>query len=243
MSSEIFTKSQKALAWQLLTLETEAKVRRRQTLADGSYQFTEIVRPTSPIDFPENDQEFALDAHRQNPALDLSPIYINLRNLPEWLYASIGKNMAALKLNRPADLCVGLPNAGLPLSMAYSKATGGTVKNLEILDKVMNKDQADFRIKTEIPEGRGETVVIIDDVITTAGTKLKAAKVLRAHGFEVHDILVGVNRAPADLSLLTEESLHVSSIFEIMPLMDFYLEKSIKVNHERYKAVRKYVHS
>jgi orotate phosphoribosyltransferase len=106
----------------------------------------------------------------------------------------------------------------------------------------MNENQADFRIKPGIPEGNGQTAVIIDDVITTAGTKLKAAKILRAHGFEVHDILVCVNRA-SDLSLLTEESLQVNSIFEMMPLMDFYLEKSIKVNQHRYDAVKKYLQS
>ncbi len=83
MPNPELTQSQQALADSLLSTKTEAKVGRRRKNPDGSYELYTTVRPTSPIDFPVNDEEFALKSHEHNIEDPLSPIYINLRNLPE----------------------------------------------------------------------------------------------------------------------------------------------------------------
>jgi len=134
---EGLTDTQEKLADLLIETKIQAKVRRRCKLPDGTYQFPEVIRNTSPIDFPQDPGEFVLKLHEHNPSAPLSPIYINLRNLPEEVLDHIGKVLAEIESQETPDFCAGIPNAGIPIAQAYSKFSG--IELINIFDKVQEK--------------------------------------------------------------------------------------------------------
>src|SRR3990167_7094126 len=115
------TKSQEELADLLLNTKIEAKVIKRKQKEDGSFFLEEGKRDTSPIDFAQTEEEFALKIHEVNINAPLSPIYVNLRNLPENVLKKIGEVLAEVKLDTPQEFCTGVPKAALVIAQGKSK--------------------------------------------------------------------------------------------------------------------------
>lgn len=229
------TPSQKLLADLLISTKTQAKVRRRAQLPDGSYSFTEVIRDTSPIDFAQ-EGEFALKLHEQTPGAPLSPIYINLRNLPENILDQIGIVLSEIQTEMKPDFCTGIPEAGIPLVKAYSKVTG-----VPIVD-IFTKEQTDEGrriVSGEDKEKVSGKIRIIDDLVTKAGTKLEAVEAAKNAGYEVLDILVIVDREQGGAIQLAEQGINLKSALTLSQLLDYYLETG-KISQEHYDKVKEY---
>ena len=65
----------------------------------------------------------------------------------------------------------------------------------------------------ELPEG--SKVTILEDVVTTGASALKAVERLREAGYEVNDILAMVDRQQGGEELYAEKGLNFRSIFKI----------------------------
>lgn len=229
------SESQKLLADLLISTKTQAKVRRREQSADGSYNFTEIVRDTSPIDFAQ-EGEFALKLHEQIPSAPLSPIYINLRNLPENILNQIGIVLSEIQTEIKPDFCTGIPEAGIPLVNAYSKTT-----KIPIVD-IFSKIQTDEGRK--IVGNNNETNIhgkirLIDDLVTKAGTKFEAVEAARNAGYDVLDILVIIDREQGGVAQLAEKGIVLKSALTLSQLLNYYLETG-KITQDRYDKVKEY---
>ena len=117
------TKSQQELADLLINTKIKAKVRRRKQNTDGSFEFYYVVRDTAPVDFRVDPGEFAFVHHEKNPTALLSPIIVNLRNLPQSLISKIALTLAEVKLKKRPDFCTGIPNAATPFAKEFSKVS------------------------------------------------------------------------------------------------------------------------
>ncbi|MDQ5851176.1 MAG: hypothetical protein M3380_03720, partial [Chloroflexota bacterium] len=73
----------------------------------------------------------------------------------------------------------------------------------------------------------GDSVVVIDDVISTGASKIEAIKPLRAAGLRVHDVAVLIDREGGGREELAAQGLTLHSVFRMSELMDLLLE------HER----------
>lgn len=62
-----------------------------------------------------------------------------------------------------------------------------------------------------VPEGA--RVVLVEDVVTTGGSSLKAAERLRAHGFAVSHVLAIVDRQAGGREAFANEGLELHSLF------------------------------
>src|SRR4030043_1273280 len=167
---EGLTDVQEQLAGLLFDAKIVAPVTRRTTNLDGTYSFSKVERPTAPIDFAQ-EGEFALKLHELHPEAPLSPVYINLRNLPENVLSQVGTVLAEMGGETP-DLCAGIPKAGIPLARSYSEHSGVIVK-----DNVFDKEQTETGRKImagDIENHRGMTLRIIDDLATQGHTKLES---------------------------------------------------------------------
>src|SRR3989338_6292964 len=231
--------SQQALAEILLEAKIEAKVLRRQSDGNGGFKFEEVLRETHPFDFPVHPGEFALKIHDSKPDAPLSPFYINLRNLPEELLNLVAKTIDEVTPKNGADFCTGITRAGIPLAIEYSKVSG--IPFIDILEKTGEAGSTrkiEARGKSEM--GMNKKIIIVDDLVTHAGTKLEAIKALESLGFEVIGVALLFDREQGGAQQLREMGYNVFSALKLSDTMDFYLEKG-KINEERFRNIKDYL--
>ncbi len=149
----------------------------------------------------------------------ISPIYLDLRLLvgdPQTLvraasaYSGI---LAGLEFDRIA----GLPYAALPIATAISLQLGKPMI-------YPRKETKEYGTKSTVegPYEPGETVVVIDDLITTGGSKLEGIAKLESAGLKVQDIVVLIDRQGQPSKELEEKGIELHSVFRIMELLEYW---------------------
>ncbi len=163
----------------------------------------------------------------------ISPFYLDLRILvsyPRVLRETaqvIAQLLATLKFDRLAAI----PYAALPI---------GTAVALE-MDRPLiypRREKKDYGTGHSI-EGEyraGETVVVIDDVITTGASKLEAIEPLAVAKLKVRDIVVLVDREQDGAQEIAKRGYQVHSVFKITEMMQF-LEDAGKVTASQHREV------
>lgn len=241
---EGMTVEQEKLADMLFTTKTQAPMNRKRTYSDGSFDFVKRERPTSPVDFAVTErvddtleEEFALKVHEANPNAPLSPIYINLRNLPENVLDQFGIVMAEMDLNgeRP-DLSTGIPNAGTPLAEAYSKHSGINVE--EVFDKEESSNARRIVAKQGV-DGEGRRLRLVDDLATGGQTKIEAIKAAEEMGFEITDVTVLVDRQQGAAEDLKNAGHKLRAAITLDQLLNFGLRRGY-ISPEQFEDVQAY---
>ncbi|MDD2922080.1 MAG: orotate phosphoribosyltransferase, partial [Anaerolineales bacterium] len=120
-----------------------------------------------------------------------SPIYIDLRRIISYpkLLERIGAAYLPLLADLKFERIAGLPYAAIPIATAVSLQG-----NYPMI--YPRKEVKTYGTKAEI-EGEyyaGETVVVIDDLATTGGSKFEAIEKLTGAGLVVKDVVVLIDR-------------------------------------------------
>jgi len=141
-----------------------------------------------------------------------SPIYIDLRLLIA--YPKLLEQVAAAYLplleKLQFDRLAGLPYAAIPIATAISLAG-----NYPMI--YPRKEVKVYGTKAEI-EGEyqaGETVVVIDDLATTGGSKFEAIQKLTGAGLVVKDVVVLVDRQSGAKESLAEAGYAFHAVLTI----------------------------
>lgn len=215
----------------LLNTKMEAKVIRRKQKEDGSYYLEETHRPTSPIDFSQTPEEFALKIHETKPELPLSPIYVNLRNLPDELLTKIGQVLSEVKLDTPQEFCTGIPKAALVIAQKFSKASG--IPFMDVYEKVGLNTDRKIVIKEGVTPKPDTKLLVIDDVIAHGKSKLEALEAAKAAGFYVN-MLVLIDRQQGGVEEVEKEGCRVYAAMKLTDILDYYFEKNM-ITKEQYQ--------
>lgn len=208
---------------------------RRQTTDDRPLASPAVHRPSSTVSLAEDliasqcvkFGTFTLKSGKP------SPIYLDLRRLvahPAILkraahaYAQV---LAPLAFERIA----GLPYAALPI---------GTAVALEMNIPLVypRREVKDYGTKAAV-EGDyqpGETVVVLDDLATTGGTKLEAIQKLEAVGLKVRDIVVLVDREQGARETLAAAGYRMHAVATLRELLDAWLASGA-VTPEQHRSV------
>lgn len=183
---------------------------------------------------------FRLKLHERNPNAPLSPIYLNLRarwgvsTKPGVLTVPVVWQ-AAQALVEHVEQCrirldffhvAGVPHAGDPFAQEFVSRIQPPAHLLQ-LGKAEGPDE---RQVTGIKAGnwrRDEVVLLIDDLITQADSKLEAIRALEAAGLQVHDVLVLVDREQGGRQELMRAGYRLHAIFTLRQLLDFYVERGL----------------
>lgn len=234
-SPEGLTEIQQQLADLLFETKIFAPVGRRRQRPDGSYELYKVQRWTRPIDFAQ-EGEFAFKHHEENPAVPLSPVCANLRNLSPNVLELVGQVMAETDIAKP-DFCFGIPEAGLPLVEAYSRFSG-----IPIAEGILVKEQKEMgrriipgTIKVERTRG-----LIIDDVITGGLSKLEAIEAAETVGVEVVGVLVLVDREQGGAKELEKLGYRLYSPLKLRQLIDYY-RRTGRIDQARHEEVMNYL--
>ncbi len=146
----------------------------------------------------------------------LSPFYVDLRVIISYppILRAVARRildlLAPLKFQRIA----GIPYAGLPIATAVSLAG-----NLPMI--YARKEAKDYGTKRVI-EGRfepGETVVLIDDVITDGASKFEAAEPLIQAGLAVRNFAIFLDREQGGSERLREKGYVLHSALRISAVL------------------------
>ena len=166
-----------------------------------------------------------------------SPIYIDLRRIitdPN-LLQQIGAAYLPLLEKLEFDRIAGLPYAAIPISTAISLAG-----NYPMI--YPRKEVKEYGTKAQI-EGEyhaGETVVVIDDLATTGGSKFEAIEKLTSAGLIVKDVVVLVDRESGAKESLAEAGYAMHAVLTISQMLDHW-EETDKVEKEKIKMTRKFL--
>ena len=168
-----------------------------------------------------------------------SPIYFDLRRLvgdPQVLACAAAAYLSILNTLK-FDRLAGLPYAALPIATAISLQTGKPM----IYPRKEHKDYG-TKAAVEGPFESGETTVVIDDLITTGGSKLEGIEILEAVGLKVQDIVVLIDRQPQPSRDLAEKGIKLHSVFRIAELLDYW-KKSRAITEEQYSQTVAFLQS
>lgn len=179
--------------------------------------------------------QFKLKMHEQYPNAPLSPIYLNLRippkgNLTDELVEEIGWqlwNIADSK-NIYYQRIAGLPKARNPLALAFIDASDGILSLKELLYLEKEETENGRRILPEIegPFQEGESVFVIDDLITGGDTKEEGINALRNNGLLVTDCVVLVDREQGGEQQLVKYGVQLYSLYTMTELLNIYVENN-----------------
>ncbi|MBI2338275.1 hypothetical protein HYU95_03775 [Candidatus Daviesbacteria bacterium] len=225
------TKSQQELADLLLKTKIEAKVIQREQNPDGSYSLKETSRLTSPIDFAKDPGEFALKIHEVKIESPLSPIYVNLRNLPHEVLTKIAQVLAEVKLETPQDFCTGVPKAALVIAQKFSEVS--KIPFMDVYEKIGQNTDRKIVIKKGVNPKPDTKLLVIDDVIAHGKSKLEALNAAKSVGFYVN-MLVLIDREQGGVKQVEAEGCKVYAAMKLTDILNYYLEKNM-ITKEQYQ--------
>jgi uridine monophosphate synthetase len=166
-----------------------------------------------------------------------SPIYIDLRQIITYpkLLEQIGAAYLPLLKSLMFDRIAGLPYAAIPIATAISLAG-----NYPMI--YPRKEAKEYGTKAEI-EGEfhaGETVVVIDDLATTGGSKFEAIEKLTGAGLVVKDVVVLVDRQSGAKESLEKAGYSLHAVLTISQMLDYW-EKNGKIDKDKVEETRKFL--
>src|SRR6186713_806722 len=166
-----------------------------------------------------------------------SPIYIDLRQIITYpkLLEQIGAAYLPLLKELKFDRIAGLPYAAIPIATAVSLQG-----NYPMI--YPRKEVKTYGTKAEI-EGEyhaGETIVVIDDLATTGGSKFEAIEKLTGVGLVVKDVVVLVDRQSGAKESLAQAGYSMHAVLTIGQLLNYW-EETGKVGTDKIEETRKFL--
>ncbi len=136
----------------------------------------------------------------------------------------------------PFGLVAGVPVGGLLLATAYSLETN--------IPLIYARARPEGTGKRGI-EGRytpGETVLVIDDLITRGSSILETSELLQENGLKVKDVIVLIDREHGAVERLRRHNYNLISILKLDVMLTHYLSRGL-ISQETYHTCAEYLRS
>jgi uridine monophosphate synthetase len=130
-----------------------------------------------------------------------------------------------------------VPYAALPLGTAVSLETG--------LPLIYTRKEPKSHGRARQIEGefsRGECVIPIEDLVTTAGSLIKSVGILREAGLTVEHAAVLIDREQGGVENLARAGVHCHAAFSITQLLDI-LHRERRISAQQYAMLSDYLQS
>lgn len=193
---------------------------------------------------------YELKHHETDSDAPLSPIYFNLRThdnpkpgplTPELLWR-IGDLLYCeiLQLDRAYDHIVGIPNAGDFLADTYCDVAGNEESNQLYFFKELEGEKRQIGQLWGAGYDPGQTVLLIDDLISKAKTKLEAIQSVEAAGLKVAGVLVLIDREQGGRQQLEEAGYKFFAVYQLSDLLELYVANDL-IDQEKADEVLGYI--
>lgn len=168
-----------------------------------------------------------------------SPVYVDLRRLVA--YPALLERVARVykRLLEPLiyDRLAAIPYAALPIGTAVSLQVG---KPLIYARREVKEYGTRRQIEGEFHPG--ETVVLLDDLITTGGSKVEAMEPLLEAGLVIRDVVVLIDREQGGAEDLARRGYRVHAALTLRGLVDTLAEEGL-LDAADAQRVRAYLES
>ena len=162
-----------------------------------------------------------------------SPVYVDLRLLVTYprLLAQVARSYARLLRPLHYDRIAAIPYAGLPIGTAVALETGDPL----IYPRREVKAHGTRR-SIEGEYRSGERVVLLDDVITSGGSKLEAAESLLAAGLVIEDVVVLIDREQGGAEELAGRGYRLHASLTLSQIVDSLSEDGLLAPSEAQRV-------
>lgn len=200
------------------------------------------------------ERGFKLKLHETNPDAPLSPFYLNLRTpdnpkqgpLTPTIVDLAARCMLTLSMDnkkldtelRP-DAVAGVPRAGDPFALDVARLSGRPFLQM---NKVTIDGQRRVTSIVNADTPQGSSVLLVDDLITSADSKREAIEVLRDAGLKASHVIVLVDREQGGREELAKLGCTLHSVYTITDLLDLYVEEG-KMTPQLRNSIRTYLGS
>ncbi|GAB4567113.1 MAG: bifunctional orotidine-5'-phosphate decarboxylase/orotate phosphoribosyltransferase [Anaerolineae bacterium] len=166
-----------------------------------------------------------------------SPIYIDLRLLVSDATAlrMAAERYAALLRPLSYDRLAGVPYGALPIATVV-----GQILNRPVIYPRKEVKQHGLRRPIEGAYASGERAVIIEDLITSGGSVLEAARSLREAGLVVSDAVVLIDREQGGAEALQAEGITPHAVMRLSQVIDALLQMG-RIDADMAQKVRNYL--
>ena len=134
----------------------------------------------------------------------------------------------------PFAVVAGVPVGGLLLASAYSLETNIPLIYARIRPEGTGKRGIEGRYNT------GDTVLIIDDLITRGSSILETAELLQENGLKVKDVIVLVDREHGAAERLRRHGFNLMSILKLDVMLNHYKSRGL-ISEETYNTCAEYL--
>jgi len=167
----------------------------------------------------------------------VSPIYVDLRRTvaDAGLLRMVARAYERLLTPLTFDRLAAIPYAGLPIGVAVALEMNRPLIYPRREVKSYGTGRAIEGVFKE-----GETVAIIDDLITTGASKVEALAPLTAAGLKVRDIVVLLDREGGGEAELATHGLRLHSVLTMTTLLDILVRRG-RVSAGEHERVRTFL--
>jgi len=168
-----------------------------------------------------------------------SPIYVDLRLLASYpgILSAVARAYAHLLRDISYQRIAAIPYAALPIGTAVALELG--------MPLVYPRKEAKSYGTGRAIEGKfvpGERVVVLDDLITTGGSKIKAIAPLKEAGLQVQDVVVLIDREQGGREMLATHGYRLHAVFTLRAMMDT-LRAAGRITDQQYHTVTEFLAS
>jgi orotate phosphoribosyltransferase/uridine monophosphate synthetase len=174
-----------------------------------------------------------------------SPVFVNPKVLISHPTAlSVASKLMQQEINlaqslrrprvHPFNTVAGVPVGGLLLATAYSLETNTPMIYARIRPEGTGKRGIEGRFS------QGDTVLIVDDLITRGSSVLETAALLEENGLKVKDVIVLVDREHGAAERLRRHGYNLMSILKLDVMLNHYMSKGL-ISEETYRTCAVYL--
>lgn len=167
----------------------------------------------------------------------ISPIYIDLRRLIGYpdLLNRVAQAYIPILERLSFDHLAALPYTAIPIATAISLQRGWSLI-------YPRKETKSYGTKADV-EGvysSGDRAVLIDDLVTTAGSKFEAIEKLKSAGLRTTDVVVLIDRQSGASKALAESGYSLHAVLKFRQLLRYWVQTEL-ISKYQFNAVEEFI--
>lgn len=164
----------------------------------------------------------------------VSPFYIDLRKAqshPEAFHAIVEAYGEMIQDADGSILLAGIPEAATP----FAAAVGYKLKRVLVQPRKVVKDHG-AKNSVEGDFQQGDSVILLDDLITKGDSKVEAIKQVEAAGLKIEKLVILIDREQGGVQMIQKSGYKMEAAFTITELMDMLLSLN-KISKDQHQKI------